>query len=512
MAIKHGVYIYENDTSIRTPIEADGAIVVIGAAPVYLKENYTELINKPILCYSADEAIEKLGYTNNFAAYPLCQMMYLTKGAFPVSPVVYINVYDPTVSATSKTAELAVEGATVNQVKNLGEGVLYSANESAGNAIVLTQGETTLERDRDYIVELNSSSEVIVTALIGGESTVDIESGAQAISIAYKEAGYAGTTVTASDVVGAYNTTTGAATGAELIQQIYPKFGVTPTIIIAPGYSKLPEVGAALIAKAANLNGVFKGIALVDLDSSNSGAKTYTDTLAQKEAAGYTSPFCIPLWPCLKMSVSDRMRPNAVFAMSSVIACLMAYTDAQNRGVPSRSFSNKLLSITGAGVMGTCLESGAEVLLSQDQATHVNAGGVTTALNINGWRTWGSYTGAYPSINDVKDMWAPVRRMFNWQANTFILTYFSKVDDPLNYVLIESIVDSENIRCAAYAPDVWAGAEIEFLEADNPVTDLIAGRITFRQRIAPYTPAQEINNILSYDTSMLTEALFGAEQ
>ena len=101
----------------------------------------------------------------------------------------------------------------------------------------------------------------------------------------------------------------------------------------------------------------------------------------------------------------------------------------------------------------------------------------------------------------------PVRRMFNWQGNTFIQTYFDRVDDPMNYRLIEAIVDSENIRCAAYAPEYWAGARIEYLEDDNPITEILSGHVTFRQHIAPYTPAQWINNILDYDLSTLQAAL-----
>lgn len=113
------------------------------------------------------------------------------------------------------------------------------------------------------------------------------------------------------------------------------------------------------------------------------------------------------------------------------------------------------------------------------------------------------------ATGDAKDIWLAVRRMFNWHGNNFIQTYFEKVDDPMNHVLIESIIDSENIRCAAYAPDKWAGAEMQYLASDNPITDTLAGKITFRQRIAPYTPAQEIDNILSYDTDMLKNALSG---
>ena len=46
---------------------------------------------------------------------------------------------------------------------------------------------------------------------------------------------------------------------------------------------------------------------------------------------------------------------------------------------------------------------------------------------------------------------------------------------------------------------------------DNPTTDILAGKMTFRQKIAPYTPAQEIDNTLSYDTELLASILGGGE-
>ena len=273
--------------------------------------------------------------------------------------------------------------------------------------------------------------------------------------------------------------------------------GTDLSILIAPGWSQNATVGIALAAKAANINGVFKAIALVDLDTAQ--ATKYTDCKTIKESSGFTSKFCYPLWPCFKVG-------EYIFAASAIAAALIAYTDAENEDVPSVSPSNEALGITG-----TCLADGTEVVVDQDQGSTVNTYGVATAINMNGWKLWGNYTGAYPSSADPKDIWLPVRRMFNWQGNNFILTYFEKVDDPMNTILIESVVDSENVRCAAYAPRHWAGASIEYLEADNPITDILAGKMTFRQRIAPYTPAQEIDNILTYDTELLQSVLVGGE-
>lgn len=183
---------------------------------------------------------------------------------------------------------------------------------------------------------------------------------------------------------------------------------------------------------------------------------------------------------------------------------MIQYMASDNEDVPNQSPSNHLL-----GVGGQCLEDGTEVYLDQDQANTVNGYGVTTAINQNGYRLWGNYTGAYPASSDAKDIWFAVRRMFSWQGNNFIQTYFDEVDDPMNNVLVQSVVDSENIRCSAYAPKYWAGASIEYKSDDNPKTAILAGTMKFRQHIAPYTPAQEIVDIIDYDTDTLAAAVGG---
>lgn len=483
MAVKHGVYVIENDTALSAPIMADSAVVcAVGAAPVWMLDDPAAVTNVPVLATSATEAMEKLGYVDDFAKYGLCQLMYATSNIYQVGPTVYINVLD--------VDTMKNETETVNLAQPVASTVVVDKTAVIKNTVSVKQGTTVLVKDRDYTLEYNSAGKLVINFITGTGSSFD---STKVTTVTLNTAKTSD--VTNSVIVGSVNVSTGKATGAELIRYVYPKLGVIPSILIAPGFSQYPEVGIALAAKAANINGVFKAIAVLDIDTAQ--AATYTAVNTVKANSGYTSSFCYPVWPYFRVG-------NYILAMSAVIAAQMAYTDAQNGGVPSRSPSNKLL-----GVSGTCLADGTEVILDQDMGTIVNNYGVNTAINMNGWRTWGNYTGAYPTSTDVKNIWISVRRMFNWQANTFILTYFDKVDDPLNYVLVESVVDSENIRCAAYAPDRWAGAEIRYLKSDNPTTDLLAGRVVFRQKIAPYTPAQEIVDILSYDTSMLAKAIAG---
>nr|WP_302142458.1 phage tail sheath family protein [uncultured Schaedlerella sp.] len=478
---KHGVFVLEEATALTVPITGASAVqVVIGTAPVNMVEDPASVVNVPILATRATEAMAELGYCKDFK-YTLCQTMYATSNLYQVAPVVYINVLDPA-KHKKPLPETKADVSTLRAEIKI-PGILRDRLE-------ITAGETTLTHGVDYTVEYEADGSLVINLIAGGagEDAAEISVSGQVLD---PEA------VTKDDIIGAYNPSTGKETGMEVIRQIYPKLGVVPSIGLAPGYSQIPEVGIALSAKMANINGVFKGIALLDLDTEK--ARKYTDCKAVKENSGFTSEFCYPLWPCFRVG-------DLVFAASAVVGALVSYTDAANDDVPYMSPSNKIM-----GVTGTCLADGTEIVLDQDQGSTVNTYGVTTAFNSNGWRLWGNYTGAYPASGDAKDIWFPVRRMFNWQGNTFIQTYFSKVDNPMNPVLVENVVDSENIRCAAYAPDKWAGASIEYLAEDNPTTDILAGKMTFRQHIAPYTPAQEITNILNYDTAMLTSALTGGE-
>ena len=188
---------------------------------------------------------------------------------------------------------------------------------------------------------------------------------------------------------------------------------------------------------------------------------------------------------------------------SALAAALTAYTDAVNADTPNVSPSNKTLAISAA-----CLADGTEVVLDQEQANTVNSFGVATWLNMNGFRLWGNNTAAYPGISDPKDRWFSVRRFLTWAANTFILTYFQKVDSPANKRLIEAIVDSENVRGNGFvARGVCARYEITFNEDENTTADLLDGKITFHQYITPFTPAEDIEDIIEFDPDALSAAL-----
>lgn len=480
MAYQHGIDLIENPTSLTPPITADSAVqVVVGTAPVHLAKDPTAAVNKPILVHNLVSAQEQLGYSENFETFTLCESMYASFKLASIAPIVFINVLDPAVHKTSVTAKAFTLANGEGVIDD--EGVLLET-------LVVKNGATPLVNGTDYIVSFNSYGKPTVVKL---SSTVTANA---ALTAEYDK--LEPSAVTAEDVIGGYDAVSKSYTGLELLKVIYPKFNLVAGTILAPGFSHLPEVGAVLQAKAKKINGSFNALALLDIDTT--AVTSYDEAQAWKNSNGYNGTHAVALWP--KVKVGEKQ-----IHYSSLMGAVMAMVDARNDSVPHESPSNEVVAISGA-----VLADGTEVYLDQAEANHLNGAGITTLLNWNGWKTWGNNTAAYPNTTDPKDRYVAIRRIFNWWGNTFILTYFNKVDDPTNTRLIESIVDAENIRANGYAArGQIAGARIEFRADMNPTTNLLDGKIVFVQRLAGFLPAEHITNILEFDPQMLTSAIFG---
>ena len=69
-------------------------------------------------------------------------------------------------------------------------------------------------------------------------------------------------------------------------------------------------------------------------------------------------------------------------------------------------------------------------------------------------------------------------------------------------------MDSENVRGNGFvARDVCARYEITFNEDENTTADLLNGKLTFHQYITPYTPAEDIEDVIEFDPEALASAL-----
>ena len=480
MAYLHGVRVQENPTSLPAPVTSEAGVpIVIGTAPVNLAANPAKAVNVPILCKTYAEAVAALGYSEDYEKYTLCQAMDAFFKSFAVGPVVFINVLDPATHKTAITAETLPVNDGIATSDTLG--IIMSS-------VIVKNGEDALVIDEDYTLAFDEDGKLVITVLASGVTSVILTG---------DKLNPAG--VTATTIIGSYDATTGACTGIECVTLVYPKFNRFPSLILAPGWSQNAAVALALAAKCENLSGSFRAECVVDLPATSGGAIVYSNVKTVKDSLGFNDRHMIVCWP-------EVLVDGKQMYMSAMWAALAIYTDIGNDDVPALYPSNKLLRITGS-----VLHDGTEVNLDQGQAGEVNGYGVVTVLNANGYKAWGNNMAGYPENTDPKDRWIGCRRFFSWWGNRFIVTYLEKVDDPANKRLIESIVDSENVRGnALVSAGKCAGIRTVYDPQDNPIANILNGKIVFRQYLAPYTPAEDILDILEYDVSMI-EAELGGE-
>lgn len=466
---KHGVFVLEQATSAVTPATVEtGVPFIIGASPIQNADS-PATPGVPVLCTSWNEAVQKLGYSEDWANYPLCEAMYSHFKLFNVSPAIFCNMLD---ASTMKSAVAAADKNVVNKK------VALTAKAIPGS-VVVKNGNTTLVLGTDY--DLYFADEVLTIEVLSGGSAYS----AATLNVAFDE-------VTPASV-----TNNVVAGGIGAVDLCMSTIGLIPDLILAPGYSHDTGVAAVMAAKAEAINGMFRAKALIDLSTAASGgADTYDEVIALKNSNNFTDENEIVCWPLVKLG--DR-----VFHLSTQVAGAIANTDA-TYAAPHVSPSNKALQCDSL-----VTEAGGEIILSLEQANILNGGGVVTGLNfMGGFKVWGNYTACYPTNQDVKDYFIPVSRMIDFVGNTLIRTFWGKLDEPMTRRFIDTILDSCNIWLNGLTGSGYIlGGRCEMLEDENPTTNLMAGIVKLHVYVTPPSPAQEIDFVLEYDPSYVTAAL-----
>ena len=555
MAYRHGIYSREIPTSITPPVTIDGntgLVVAFGTAPIHLASNPAKP-HTPTLTYYYNEAVNQLGYSDDFDKYTLCEVMHSQFVLYGVAPVVFVNVLDLAKHYTEKTftaggientpanlgTEVILDTLTVTSGEDKAPDVLvkdtdYSVDSDATLTILsvanvtddvvtisyktsrdtdtaVTSAKTvevgteieldsdtllstvkiisggsskvTLTAEEDYNAARDSDGAVIVTLLDNAKVVNDT------VEIKYHEVDPS--KVTMFDIIGGIDTMTGDTTGLELIGAIYPRLGVLPGIIIAPKYSTNTAVAAVMKAKAKLIDGIFKATAIADIDTEEALSYTQASNVKSKNNLVDTSLFVT--YPKVALE-------GVQYHLSTQMAALINQVDANNGGIPYVSPSNHNLQCDSV-----VRKDGSEIWLQTEQANYLNGNGIVTAINsAGGWRLWGNRTSAYPSNPDVKDNFIPIRRMFNYISNSLVLSFWSRIDNPLNRRLIESIVTSANIWLDSLtAAGCLLGARVEFNANDNTTADLMDGILRFHIFMTPPSPAREIEWIQEYDPNYL---------
>ena len=483
----HGVSWQDVPTSVISPVSAyPGMNVVVGSAPLWMIKDGAKHVNVPRIYNSYEEAVAEMGYDTDWDTYDICEHMDAVFVEFGVFPVTYIAVNDPFTGSTPHTpSSFTLVGGQIDSALKL----IRDSIE-----VTHTTGTPVYVEGTDYLLSLSKNNTWVVTRVAGGAITSDTA------SIMIGGDVPSSTAVTSADIIGGVDVVTGKRTGLEVIEDVFQATGYVPGVIICPKFSSDPVVASAMEAKCENINGCFACTCIIDVDTST--VKTAQDVNAWKNTNNIVFPRqeCCFGNPTLVGAIigqpGSATQITKKFHFASQQGPLLQWTDTyKGGGMPYCSPSNKNLRMNSLQD-----DSGTEIPMHLADANMLNSQGVITALNwIGGWRSWGNRTACYPSNSDVKDMFIPVRRMFDYIGNTVVLTIWQEVDEPGNRRLIDAIVNSLQLWLDGItATGALIGASIAFNQSENPTTEILNGHYVFHIYIAVPTPAEWLDFRIEY--------------
>ena len=229
-----------------------------------------------------------MGYSEDWKKYDICEEIYTSFKLYQNGPIVMVNVLDPKKHLTgesTKDTEL-VAGITELPFETVADTVVvkgYDGEEA------LTE-EYTKGTDYDLIY---ADGVLRLERIEGGKIATDTAK----LNIKYNAVDP--TKVTKADIIGGYDVSTKKSTGFELVDSVFPKYRIVPTLFLAPNFSHDSEVAAIMSAKAENINGLFVGKALIDVDTTV--AKDYTEVAEWKNKNNITQPSELLAWPMLTL-------------------------------------------------------------------------------------------------------------------------------------------------------------------------------------------------------------------
>ena len=271
------------------------------------------------------------------------------------------------------------------------------------------------------------------------------------------------------------------------LDTVYEEFGVYPSVILCPRYGS--SHAAEINAKCVKYGSGFGAIAVLDIDYDwGNGSPTLP---LRTTYLSYAAPRCV--------AGAEIVPPSAV------VLGTMAATDAANGGFPYVSPSNKLAYIDGL------VDNGGSPLFFDREAANdnFNAHGVVTFRhNAKGWVVWGNNTSAYPGNTDPKDRFIPIRRVFQYVKNDFLVFGEPRIDNPINKRQLEGVLNSYNMRLQGFTGAGMVNSASVALDADlNTPANLLDGRVFIRTLISPPPPMEQLSNVFEYDVAGFTDSL-----
>lgn len=276
---------------------------------------------------------------------------------------------------------------------------------------------------------------------------------------------------TTSNVIGTV-TEDGKYTGMKALLRAQSRFGVRPRILAAPGLDTQP-VAAAFGTLAQSL----RAFAYV----SAHGCKT------KEEAAAYRRQFgqreLMVIWPDF-LAWDEVSSKTIVVPATAFAAGLRAKIDNDT------GWHRTLSNIAVNGVTGISADVSWDLQDPATDAGYLNGQDITTLVNRNGFRFWGSRT----CSDDPLFAFENYTRTAHVIADSIAEAQMTVVDGPLNPSLPRDIIESINGKFREWTSLGYLIGGSSWFDPEPNTTDLLKSGKTYLDY--DYTPVPPLENLL----------------
>lgn len=274
---------------------------------------------------------------------------------------------------------------------------------------------------------------------------------------------------TTTNVIG--STATGSYTGMNALLAAQAQLGVRPRILGCPGLDT-QAVSTALVAIAKKL----RAMAYVSAGASAtiSDAVTYAEDFGDREV--------MVIWPDFVAwdTVSSTAKP--AYAVARALGVRAAIDQDQG-------WHKTISNVTVNGVTGMNRDVHWDLQDPATDANTLNAGNVTTLVNFNGFRFWGSRT----CSSDPLFAFESAARTAQVLADTIAEGLAWAVDKPMHPSLVRDILESINAKFREMkALGLIIDAQAWYDEAANTAESLAGGKLYIDY---DYTPVPPLENL-----------------
>lgn len=275
---------------------------------------------------------------------------------------------------------------------------------------------------------------------------------------------------TTSNLIGT-TTETGKYTGMKALLAAKTRLKVTPRILGVPGLDTLP-VATALTAIAQQL----RGFAYV----SASGCKTKEDVVAYRENFGARETMVI--WPDFEQWSTAS---NATVTAPAVARALGLRAKIDKDTGWHKTLSN----IPVNGVTGISADVFWDLQNPATDANYLNSNEVTTLINADGFRFWGSRT----CTEDPLFAFENYTRTAQVLADTMAEAHMWAMDKPMHPSLVRDIIEGINAKFRELvAGGYLIGGSAWYDEEVNSATTLKAGKLYIDYDYTPVPPLEDL--------------------